>query len=288
MLVLGAHGMLGSEVARFLSHDERYQVYASTQRDTPPVLLAEHAVEIIPNIDALNESNIVSALLRAQPDVVINCIGAIKQKPVAHDQARAIALNAMLPHRLADLTRLARARLVHVSTDCVFSGRSGAYTETDPPDALDLYGITKYLGEVNAQHALTLRTSIIGHEVGTRHGLVEWFLSSQETVKGFSKAFFSGLPTVEFARLLADHVLPNSDVSGLFHLSSEPISKLELLQLIKKEYGVQTEIEPDNSVSIDRSLNSTRFRERFKYIPPSWPDLIRSMHAGSQNRKMES
>ena len=170
------------------------------------------------------------------------------------------------------------ARFIHMSTDCVFSGRDGLYRESDFADADDLYGRSKYLGEVDYPNAITLRTSIIGHELGGgARSLVGWFLAQDGSVQGYSKAIFSGLPTVELARVIKDYVLPRPEMNGLWHVSAEPIDKLELLRLVAKAYGKQIEIRPDDSVRIDRSLNSDRFRAETGFEPLPWPELVRSM-----------
>ena len=197
----------------------------------------------------------------------------------ANDPLSALPINAMLPHRLSRLCGLINAKLIHISTDCVFSGRKGMYAETDVSDAEDLYGKSKYIGEVSDQpHVLTLRTSIIGHELGSSSSLIDWFLSQSGTVKGYSKAIFSGLPTVEVARVIVDYVIPNSDLRGLYHLSVEPIDKYSLLREVARVYEKDMTIIPSDELSIDRSLDSTRFRSLVGYVPPSWLDLIKAMH----------
>jgi dTDP-4-dehydrorhamnose reductase len=173
---------------------------------------------------------------------------------------------------------LAGARLIHMSTDCVFDGQQGRYTEADVSNAQDLYGRSKFLGEVDYPHAVTLRTSIIGHELGSHHGLVDWFLSQKQGVKGFSRAVFSGLPTVELARVMRDYVIPNPGLRGVYHVSAEPIDKYSLLKILAEVYGKNIPIEPDDKLVIDRSLDSTRFRQATGYRPPTWPELVRRMH----------
>jgi dTDP-4-dehydrorhamnose reductase len=188
----------------------------------------------------------------------------------------------MLPHRLAALCKASAARLIHISTDCVFSGREGMYSEEHVADAQDLYGRSKLLGEVNAAQAITLRTSLIGPELNSAHGLLGWFLSQQSrvtSVRGFSRAIFSGLTTVELARVIRDFILPNADLHGIYHVSSEPISKYALLALIARAYRVDVRIDPDESVVIDRSLDSSRFRQVTGYQAPPWTELVRAMHA---------
>jgi dTDP-4-dehydrorhamnose reductase len=215
-----------------------------------------------------------------RPEVVVNAVGLVKQLAAADDPLAALPVNAMLPHRLARLCALAGARLVHVSTDCVFAGSRGGNRESDTPDATDLYGLSKLLGEVvDAPHAITLRTSIIGHELGSAHGLVGWFLAQTGRVKGYRRAVFSGLPTVELARVIRDHVLPRPELHGLYHVSAAPIDKDTLLRLVAARYGHAIEIDADDRVVIDRSLDSSRFRAATGYAPPDWPELVARMHA---------
>jgi dTDP-4-dehydrorhamnose reductase len=185
----------------------------------------------------------------------------------------------MLPHRLEKICALAGARLIHVSTDCVFSGRKGGYLETDLSDAEDLYGKSKFIGELHdLTHAITLRTSIIGHELNSNNALVDWFLSQEGEVKGYTKAIFTGLPTVELARVMKDFVLPHPELHGLYHVSAKPIDKFSLLTLVAEIYGKQIGIRQDEKVRIDRSLNSTRFTQATGYVAPAWPDLVKMMH----------
>jgi dTDP-4-dehydrorhamnose reductase len=215
---------------------------------------------------------------RTQPTVVINCVGLVKQLENGSDPLSAIPINSILPHRLARLCALVGARLVHLSTDCVFSGTKGMYSESDIPDAYDVYGRTKLLGEVDYPHTITLRTSIIGHELRGSSSLIGWFLAQPESVRGFSKAVFSGLPTVEIARIINEHVLPDANLYGLYHLSADPIDKYQLLRLVGKIYGKDTDIVEDQSLVIDRSLDSSRFRDATGFTPESWPELVRRMH----------
>jgi dTDP-4-dehydrorhamnose reductase len=202
----------------------------------------------------------------------------VKQLAQADDPLLALPINAMLPHRLARLCALGGARLVHVSTDCVFNGTKGDYRESDPSDAADLYGKSKFLGEVAYPQTVTLRTSIIGHELASAHGLIDWFLAQEGRVKGFRRAIFSGLPTVELAQVVRDFVLPHPEISGVFHVASEPIAKFDLLRMVAEVYGKSIEIVPDDAVVIDRSLNADCFSEATGYVAPPWPELVRRMH----------
>jgi dTDP-4-dehydrorhamnose reductase len=277
ILILGITGMLGSAVFRLLAATPGVVLFGTARAAHAPV---PAGATLLAGVDVLDEEALVEALERAQPDVVINCVGLIKQLVAADDPLQALPLNALFPHRLARLAALSGTRVVHISTDCVFSGRQGGYRETDVTDAADLYGKSKQLGElVDYPHAITLRTSIIGHELHTQHALVDWFLAQQGGVRGYTKAVFSGLPTVELAHVIRDFVLPRPELAGLYHVSAEPIDKYSLLRLVADVYGKKIDIQPDAAVTIDRSLDSTRFRTATGYQPPTWPELVRRMHA---------
>ncbi|MCF6121603.1 SDR family oxidoreductase [Mesorhizobium sp. M7A.F.Ca.CA.001.07.2.1] len=278
ILVLGASGMLGNAVFRFFANSEGYVVFGSTRSNNLHPVFPESRATLIDAGDVENFDGLSKIFAVANPDVVINCIGLVKQMSSVNDPLAAIPINAVLPHRLARLCAVARARLVHISTDCVFDGAAGNYSESARPNADDLYGRSKLLGEVVCENSITLRTSIIGRELNTSHGLVDWFLSQQADVKGFTRAVFSGLPTVELARIIRDFVLPNIKLTGVYHVSSDPISKYDLLRIIAEVYGKKTQIVPDDQLVIDRSLNSSRFQNATGYRPPDWPVLIRSMY----------
>lgn len=280
ILILGVTGMLGSAVFKMLLQDESLTVYGTLRSvsgaDHFPVKC--HA-QLLMNVDVLDNDSLIAVMVKVKPDVVINCVGLIKQFSDANDPLLALPLNAMLPHRLAKLCSLINARLVHISTDCVFSGRKGMYTEKDISDAEDLYGKSKYIGELHdSPHAVTLRTSIIGHELNSNTSLLDWFLAQTGQVNGYKKAIFSGLPSVELARVIRDFVIPNVNLHGLYHVAVEPIDKYSLLNVIADVYGKKIDIEADEKVRIDRSLDSTKFREATGYIPPSWSQLIENMH----------
>ncbi len=278
VLVLGAAGMLGNAVLRVFAESPGHSAWGSV-RSAASVRLLPAALRdrVVTGVDVENVDSLARLFAQVRPDVVINCIGLVKQLAEADDPLQAIPINAILPHRLARMCALIDARLIHVSTDCVFDGRKGLYKEEDPADAQDLYGRSKHLGEVDYPNAVTLRTSIIGHELNSAHGLVGWFLAQTTPVRGFTRAVFSGLPTVELARAIRDAVLPNPALRGLYHVSAEPINKFELLRLVAKAYGRDTAITPDDKLVIDRSLDSTRFRTVTGYQPPNWEALVASM-----------
>lgn len=278
-LVLGASGMLGNAVLRFFAGSDGFRALGTVRserwRSMLPAPLRD-AVRVGVDVDSFD--SVARCLAEARPDVVVNCVGVVKQLSDADDPLVAVPINSLLPHRLARACGDIGARLVHISTDCVFSGRKGGYLEADFADADDLYGRSKYLGEVDYPHAITLRTSIIGHELDGARSLIGWFLAQSGTVKGYTRAVFSGLPTVELARVIRDFVVPNAELCGLYHVSAAPIAKYDLLRLVAAAYGKETMIVPDDSLVIDRSLDSSRFRAATGYRPPSWDSLVRSMH----------
>lgn len=242
-------------------------------------LACDNISGIIDGVDVGDLDSVIGAFARARPTVVINCVGLVKQLGQSTDPLHALPINSLLPHRLARLCAAAGARLVHISTDCVFSGKTGGYRESDFADADDLYGRSKYLGEVSYDHTVTLRTSIVGHELHSAHGLVNWFLSQIGPVKGFTRAVFSGLPTVALAEVIRDQVLPDSSLTGVYNVSSAPINKYDFLKLVGEIYERSTVIVPDDGLVIDRSLDSTLFRERTGYQSADWPTLVRQMHS---------
>ena len=278
VLVLGAAGMLGNAVLKLFSSSDGFDVVGTVRSSgSIPLFPSGLQEKLISGVDVTSGDSLLALFGRVQPDIVINCVGIVKQLAEAEDPLVAIPINALLPHRLAQLCSAFGARLVHMSTDCVFSGSKGMYVEGDFPDANDLYGRSKYLGEVDYPHAITLRTSIIGHELSGSHSLINWFLGQQGPVRGFKRAIFSGLPTVEIARIIRDYVIPSQGLHGLYHVSAEPISKFDLLHLVARVYGKNIIIIPDKDCVIDRSLDSSHFRSITGYLPSSWNKLIESM-----------
>lgn len=285
ILVLGANGMLGTAMLRAFADSTDYEVIGAVRTANSQLAAMVPGAEIIAGLDAESADSLATIFAATQPEVVINCVGLIKQLSGGNVVLTAVPINSLLPHRLLQLAEIAGARLVHISTDCVFSGAKGDYLESDQPDATDVYGLSKYLGEVGGAHAITLRTSIIGHELASSNGLVEWFLSQKGGIRGFTKAIFSGLPTVELARVVRDYVLPDPALTGLYHVSAEPIAKYDLLCFVGTAYGHDIPIEPDTSLVIDRSLNSERFRNATGYMPPSWPELVEAMKSSKMERR---
>ena len=281
ILVLGASGMIGSAMYRVLSEKTGLSVLGTLRSDVDRRFFAGALADnLIAGVEMAQEDTLLEVFSRVRPEVVVNCIGLTKHRSEAGDPLQALTLNALLPHRLANLCSVAQARLIHVSTDCVFSGIKGGYAEGDTSDALDFYGKSKYLGEVSTYpHAITLRTSTIGHELHTQFGLLEWFLAQQGSCKGFSQAIFSGMPSVVFAQIVRDVVIPRPTLSGLYHVAAQPINKFELLKLIARIYKKDIDIIPDRDLVIDRSLSGARFAEATGYIAPGWENMINHMHA---------
>ncbi|MCC8418264.1 MAG: NAD(P)-dependent oxidoreductase [Rickettsia endosymbiont of Glossina mortisans submortisans] len=278
ILILGVTGMLGNSMFRFLSQDSKFDVCATARNNSARSYFSKDLSDkLITNVDVENHDSLVEVFNKAKPEIVINCIGLVKQLADANDPLKALPINSLLPHRLANLCKLANSRLIHISTDCVFSGKKGNYKESDFPDCYDLYGRSKFLGEVDYPHAITLRTSIIGHELAGNRSLINWFLSAEGQVKGFEKAIYSGFPTVELSRIIRDFVLPNKELYGLYHVASKPINKLELLKLVAKIYNEEIDIIPSDELVIDRSLDATRFNEVTGYTPPDWRELVKRM-----------
>jgi len=278
ILILGAAGMLGHKL--YQQYQERYDVYATVRTSYSKYhhYGIFHKDRIIGGVDALNMDSVTRAIADVQPDIVINCIGIIKQLSAAKDPILSININSLFPHRLALVCRAANARLFHISTDCVFNGKKGMYIEDDLSDAEDLYGRTKFLGEVDTSGALTLRTSIIGRELNSTSGLIEWFLSNRGgDVRGFRKAIYSGFTTQVLSGIIADLIDHHLELSGVYQVSSEPINKYDLLVMVKDAYGLDIKIESYDDFVLDRSLDSSRFRETTGFTPPTWENMIQAM-----------
>ena len=281
ILILGVTGMLGNALFCELGNEDGLEVYGTTRSNRHGIDIegVPHARELYTGVDARDLESLYFAFRECRPEVIINCIGVIKQDPKIMIAASTIEVNSLFPHLLADKCRESGARLIHVSTDCVFSGLRGDYVESDNPDPADLYGRSKLLGEIDQEGSITLRTSIIGHELSSAVSLLDWFLEQKGEVKGFTKAIFSGITTVEFASLIRNVVLPRSDLWGLFHVASTPISKFELLSIAAEEYGWTGRIVPFDEFVCDRSLNADLLFSETGYRPPDWPEMLSTLHS---------
>jgi dTDP-4-dehydrorhamnose reductase len=280
ILIIGGSGMLGHKLVEVWQ--DRFNVWTTIrnnfqQYERYKIFNSDKTFE---NINIQNISLVRETIKQIKPNVVVNAVGVIKQVPLAKNIIDTLTINSIFPHQLSELTEEFQFRLINISTDCVFSGVKGNYSECDLADAHDLYGKSKHLGEVSTGNCLTLRTSIIGRELETAHSLVEWFLSNRgKSVKGFINAIYTGFPTVVLADILSNLIKNYPDLCGLYHVSSGPINKFNLLTLINEAYQAEIEIEPFEDFVIDRSLDSSKFREATGFEPINWIEMIRIMAA---------
>jgi dTDP-4-dehydrorhamnose reductase len=273
VLVLGAGGMLGHMLYRYIADRGSIKVLGTVRSTTAETLSQGVYARLVTGVRVEDIGRIEGIIDSFRPDLVVNCIAAGTEA----DMKVATAINSLFPHQLAASVMRLGARLVHVSTDGVFTGNAGSYSEIDDPDATDIYGRSKLLGEVTEPNSLTLRTSIIGPEIGMGRGLFSWISRQKGVVKGFRNVKFSGLTTLELSRIITEYILPRPDLVGLLNISSVTISKFELLTLIAKSYHLPVEVVPEDKPVIDRSLDSTRFKSLTGYEPPNWSTLIMQM-----------
>jgi dTDP-4-dehydrorhamnose reductase len=278
ILVLGGNGMLGHKLWQVFR--DRFETFVTVRRPLDPAW--ENVIFDLPRVvggaSAEEVGSVRRALEAVRPDAVVNCIGIVKQAAAAKDPVPSITVNSLFPHQVAELCRAEGTRLLHVSTDCVFSGRQGGYTEEDVPDPIDLYGRSKLLGEVSGPGSLTIRTSIIGRELDSSNGLVEWFLAQDGgSVSGYTGAIFSGLTTAALAEQLARVLEEHPELEGIRHVAAEPIGKYDLLCLLKQAYELDVGVNPDDAVVIDRSLDGSTFERETGLVAPEWADMIEAM-----------
>lgn len=278
VLVLGAGGMLGHKLWQCFR--DRFDTWAAAR--SAYARYERYGLfdprRFLGGVEVADFDSVAGAVLRVHADVVVNCIGIVKQAPEARDPDAAMTVNGLFPHRLAHLCQAAGSRLIHISTDCVFSGEKGRYKEEEECDARDVYGLTKFLGEVDGAGCLTLRTSFVGRELEAGHGVVEWFLAHPDgAVPGYTRAVFSGLTTQALADLIAELIEHHPSLRGVYHVSSHPLSKHTLLCLLRAAYQTRVEIEPDPGPKIDRSLDSSRLRAATGLSPETWPRMVGRM-----------
>lgn len=277
ILILGGDGMLGHQLLKYL--EKRHEVRVTLRQDfsvyeSYGIFYCNTAYT---GIDVRCLDRLLEVMSDFQPEAVINAVGIVKQRATAKESIPSIEINALLPHRLSLMCKVMGARLVHLSTDCVFSGKKGNYKENDQSDAEDLYGKTKFLGELHDINCLTLRTSIIGRELTRKKSLLEWFLSQSGRVKGFKNAIYSGFTTLEMSRIIEMMLVDHPDAYGVYQVSSNPISKYDLLVLFRDKLGYNIDIIEDYDFVCDRSLDSIRFRNDFSYVPPSWDSMVEEL-----------
>jgi dTDP-4-dehydrorhamnose reductase len=286
ILIVGGDGMLGHQLLRTLSpgHEVRVTLRRPVAAYRELQLFSER--NAIGDVDARNIDRVADVIKTVAPEAVVNCVGLVKQRPNAKSSALAIQINALFPQQLRDVCEDAGARLIHFSTDCVFSGRTGNYRESDSPDATDVYGRSKLLGEVDHAPGLTLRTSIIGLELSHHASLIEWFLAQRGAIKGFRRAIYTGITTMEMGRLVDRLLARHRDLHGVWHVASQPISKYDLLVKLASALGrTDIEIVPDDAFECDRSLRADAFRAATGYEPPSWDDMLAELAGEVRRRK---
>lgn len=282
ILILGGDGMLGHKAYQILSRDFDTFATVINFHDKLRQIKIFDDKRIFNKVDAFNFNLIEKIIIELRPDFIINCIGIIKQLKESKNPKISIYINSLLPHLLAECCKKTDSKLIHISTDCVFSGKKGNYVEEDLSDAEDLYGKTKYLGEINYGTTLTLRTSIIGQELFTSHALFEWFLSQKnKSVNGYVNAIYTGLTTIAFCNEIKRIINEYPKLAGLYHVSSEKIDKFQLLCLIRDTYKLNIKVRKYYDFYCDRSLDSTRYRRKTKFVPPSWKKMIKEMFLDS-------
>lgn len=286
VLIVGGDGMLGHELLQSLGN--RHEVRVTLRRPIAAYrefqLFSER--NAIGDVDVRNFDRVADVIRRVSPEAVINCVGLVKQRPNAKSSVLAIQINSLFPQQLRDLCEDSGTRLIHFSTDCVFAGRTGNYRESDVADATDLYGRSKLLGEVDQAPGLTLRTSIIGLELSHHASLIEWFLAQRGAIKGFRRAIYTGITTMEMGRLVDRLLVQYPDLHGLWHVASLPISKYDLLVKLTRALGrTDIEIEPDETFECDRSLRADAFQAAIGYEPPSWDDMLAELAREVRRRK---
>ena len=280
VMILGAGGMLGHKAWQVLGN--QCQVYG-TVRTFDARLRATGIFDearILSGVDAWNLDSVSQAIAHCRPDWVINCIGIVKQRAIVNDAKQAIYVNALFPHLVAELCAPLNIRVIQISTDCVFSGKKGSYRETDLTDAEDQYGRTKLLGELTGPHCLTLRTSIVGRDLFSNYSLIDWFLSCPDTeVRGYARALYSGLTTAALSREIGRVISSYPHLHGLYHVSSAPVTKYDLLGMVKTAFHAPVTIVRDETFISDRSMISDRYRRETRAAPPRWEDMIQEMAA---------
>jgi dTDP-4-dehydrorhamnose reductase len=289
VLVLGGDGMLGHQLMQTLGED--HEVHCTLRQGPDAYAAWRWALpeeRCFHGVDVRNTDRLLEVLGEFRPEALVNCVGVIKHRPDAQDTVLSLEVNSLLPHRLAALAKTMRARMVHFSTDCVFRGDAGPYAQDFPSDATDVYGRTKFLGEVGGPGAVTIRSSIIGLELKTKASLVEWFLAQTGTLRGFTECLYTGITTQAMARLVGRLLTDWREVDGVWQVASEPIDKDTLLRKFSQLLGRDdVEIVADDSVKVDRRLEGHAFVERTGYQVPSWDAMLAELAAQVREREAQ-
>jgi len=280
-LILGVNGMLGHSIFSYLK--QKNEDVHGLMRASSEIKELNFFRENIHFIESIHNNHSADLIFKINPDYIINCVGVIKQNILSHDKHQSLLTNAILPHELARIASDISATLIHFSTDCIFSGSKGNYLDNDHPDCSDVYGMSKFLGEVDHKTHLTFRTSMIGHELNTKSSLLEWFLSQEDSVEGYTQAIFSGFPTCVIAEILYKKIIGNPIPGGIYNLAADPIDKFTLLSKIANTYGKKISILPKQTPRIDRSLIGNKLQKLIDYQPPSWDELVEFMYLDFKN-----
>ena len=286
LLILGSSGLLGNTITKYFLGKKNYKTYGSLS-DLSKINLfkGNYFNNFVIMKNFLDLIALEEHINKLKPNVIINCLGITNKKKSDNLIEEYIEINSLFPHKLYNICCKNKIRLIHLSSDCVFSGNKGFYNEDDIPDPVDFYGRSKLLGELNFANTLTIRKSVIGHELETRKGLLEWFLNKKDKVEGYKKVIFSGLTVLELAIIIDTYILPNKDLKGIYHISGYPISKFDLLKIIADIYRKRIQIVPNELQNIDRSLNSSSFNTLTGYKMKSWPELIKAMYEFNLSNK---
>lgn len=278
ILIIGGNGMLGHKlVSEFQKNNEVWTTLQKEFSNFKKFGIFDQK-KTFSGIDVKVTSDVENIIKEVEPDIIFNAVGIVKQRNDSKNITETLEINSIFPHKLAELAKKYKSKLILFSTDCVFNGIKGNYTESDQPDAADLYGISKRFGEINSDNCLTIRTSIIGRELISTHSLLEWFLSqTNKKVLGYENAIFSGFPTIVLAEIFKNMLDNFISLNGIYHISSTPINKYELLKLIKKYYEMEVEIEPFGDFRIDRSLDSEKFKKKTNFVSETWEKMIQKM-----------
>ena len=278
ILILGCTGMIGSSIFNQSNLDKNF-ISFGTYKDKKKINFLKDKKLIYFNIARKEKLKIIIENIR--PNIVINCIGLTKHI-TGKNKKNFLNINSKFPHYGKKISNKYNAKFIQISTDCVFDGKIGKYNEKSQPNAKDMYGLSKALGEINDNFNLTIRTSTIGHEINSKYGLLEWFLSLKKNCQGYTNAYFNGLPTYYLSKILLK-ILSKYNLSGLIHISGIKISKYHLLKKINKIYDKKIKIIPDNTIRIDRTLDNSKLKKIIKFTP-RWGQLISKMKQDHEKR----
>tara|TARA_Y100000766_G_scaffold110909_1_gene94924 strand:+ start:130 stop:1002 length:873 start_codon:yes stop_codon:yes gene_type:complete len=281
IIILGCTGLLGNTITKNFLQNYDYEIYPII-RDFSKIKFfkQEYHKNFVEILNILDLSELEKTITPIKPDIIINCLGLTNKfsNNNAFEIQEFIEINSLFPHKLYQLCMQLNIRLIHFSSDCIFSGKKGAYSETDIPDPIDIYGKSKLLGELDYENCITIRKSVIGHELFSKNGLLEWFIDQNEVVQGYKKVIFSGLTALELSRLLAIYIIPSKNLKGIINVTGPSITKYDLLKKIARVYKKSINIIPNESVISNRSLNGSKFSNLSGYQPKSWNELINSMY----------